>query len=175
MLDWVLESQALPATVCLVFFEAMMHDPGKEIKRVADFLELPYYDDLIGIILKDAVHDGLASAAGEGGGGGAARMALRRMSTRRKSTAAAAGARKSGGRQQGGATGASPAKPLTVGTGAATFSPEKVSRARLAWVPIAEKVKGADTYGALYELLYGRKYPYATAKAATDGGGCVVS
>jgi ankyrin repeat protein len=167
MLDWIIESQENPENVCLVFFEAMLHDPASEIKRVAEFLNLAYYDDLIGIILKDIVHDGLGSITSTGGENSAARVALRKMSIRRKSVR-----NKNGG--GGGGGGGGPMKPLAVGGGNKMFSSDKASKARLAWVPISERIKGAENYNTLYELLYGRKYPYATAEKAA-GGGCVVS
>ena len=60
--EWSAERKSNKDHVLIVCLESLITDPAREVKKIATFLQLPVYDDLINMILKDLAREGVVAA-----------------------------------------------------------------------------------------------------------------
>jgi len=137
--------------VLIVCFEALVHDPAREIRKIAAFLQLPVYDDLINIILKDLAKDGFQNNK--------AKSTMKRRMTRIM-TPGDKQRRKTEG------AGAMPGHRFGMGLGSQFLSEESCKSIMGAWRRIVTQDLEAPTYADYYDLFGAREeYPFPQVRA----------
>lgn len=148
--DWLMESQRNPGQVNLIFLEALISAPTKEIKRIAEYLDFPCDDEAASIIAKDLSILGLGPEMISKNVPGGKKKALRKQST----FGAAA-------------TGQMVQRRFSAGHGASHFSYKRQYKSQIQWLVISDRVKNCESYEALYKMAYGENYPCPQVKGVT--------